>query len=305
MELFNIDNKVTTPTADKPVDASKWSKVLSLTGQTLNPSNIKPITPTDITKAPVVQPDVSGIQTQAASIGASIQELQKELDAMKAKEKETPKEPTEPTDEKPGMWDTLLGKVGETKEAITTSQQDLTQQISDAYSEWGLTPENFNKLKDLSVQIGDVNKQIAELDTREAQALEHATNIPGQDLAFMSGEKTRISRAYAIQRAGLAAKASAMASTASALQGNWDTAFGMAQTYVNNATIAQRQIVDDLKWGLENYSDIIQSMSNEEQKQINAQLDYQSDLLKAQQDDYWKQMNYDLKASGVELDWAR
>jgi uncharacterized protein YqgV (UPF0045/DUF77 family) len=288
--LANQNNQTQNTQPIQPTVSNNVTQVSSLpVTSPLNPGYVKPMLPTDTTKSPVVQPNISDIQTQAASIQSQIENIQKELDASKTTDNTTPADTTGVS-----KWDKLMGKFDETQNAILTSQQNLTNQTNAIYDKWGLTPENFNQLKDLSVQIGDVNKQIAALDTREAQALEQVDNTPGQDLAFMSGEKARISRAYAIQRSGLAAKASAMASTASALQGNWDTATKMAQNYVDSATMEQQQTVSDLKWGIENYSSIIQAMSVEEQSQLKAQVDYETTILKQQQDDHWKQMNYDL-----------
>jgi hypothetical protein len=297
--VAGVSNTTPNTIVNKPVVSQS-----PLTAKTLASTNTGY---TDNTKAPTINTNTSDIQTQAASIEAKIKDLQTQLDAsvksgevVKGGTSETPTTPTEPS-----IWDKLLGKVDETKNEITQSNADMASQINNIYSQWGLTPENFNKLKDLSVQIGDVNKQIADLDTREQQALENVTNVPGQDLAYMSGEQKRISTAYSIQRSGLAAKASAMASTASALQGDWDTAYQMASQYVDNATAVQKNNVDTIKWGMEQYSDIIQAMSKEEQANLQATLDYETSLLKQQQDDNWKQMDYDLKKQGLNLDISK
>ena len=282
-------------TAQQNIQLLGILKGTSITPKTITPANISPTTTTDITKAPVVDSRRADLEAQIASVQGQVELKQKEFEAAKVSEAETA--------EKKSIWTSLMGQQKTTQEAITKSQQNLLAQQEAIYEKWGLTPENYQEIQDLTTQITAYQKQIADLDTREAQAIDAIQNRPGVDLAFASGESARIQRAYAIQRAGIAANASVLASQAQAMQGNWDNAFKSAQLYVDNATKAQQQVVSDLKWGFENFSDIIQAMTTDEQKRINDQLDYEADVLKLQQEDYWKQIDANFKQQGLEVDW--
>ncbi|MCK9370815.1 hypothetical protein M0R04_12975 [Candidatus Dojkabacteria bacterium] len=255
---------------------------------------------------PTASVDLANISAQIESIKAQATQLQKEkADADKAVQ--TPTTPTEQpqqsTTEK--MWASLMGKSGDIQNQVTTSQQNLLAQQNAIYEKWGLTPEKYNRINDITAQVTEYQKQMAAIDTREAQAVDLAQNRPGTDLAFASGETARIQRAYAIQKSGVAAQASVLASEAQALQGNWDNAFKSAQLYVDNATKAQQQTVSDLKWGFEQYKDVIQAMTTDEQKRINDQLDFQTAELTRQQNDYWKQVAADQKQQGIDIDYIQ
>ncbi len=283
----------------------------------ITPTTITPTTGTDNAKAPIVNANVSDLNAQIEMVKAQIEQKTKELETAKAEEAKGGGEGGGDTgnggDTGAGddqskwdkMWEALLGKQQEIQDQAIKSQQDLLTQQTAIYEQWGITPENFQKIQDIIPQITDYQKQMAALDTRELQAVDAIQNRPGVDLAFASGETARIQRAYAIQKSGIAAQASILASQAQALQGNWDTAVKAAQLYVDNATKAQQQVVSDLKWGFENYTDIISAMSAEEQAKIKLAMDAQQDELDRQQKDYWNQVDADMKQQGLELDWYK
>ena len=270
----------------------------------ITPATITPTTGVDNAQAPVVNANVSDLNAQIEMVKAQIEQKTKELETAKTAEATQPTQPTQPTQDQ-SMWDKLLGKQQEIQQQAVQSQQDLLTQQNAIYEQWGITPENFQKIQDIISQITDYQKQMADLDTQEQNALANIEGRTGGTLNLMNAETARISRAYAIQKSGIAAQASILASQAQALQGNWDTAVKAAQLYVDNATKAQQQVVSDLKWGFENYTDIISAMSEQEQANIKLAMDAQQDELDRQQKDYWNQVDADMKQQGLELDWYK
>lgn len=258
---------------------------------------------TDVSKAPIVTPNTSDVNAQIESIKAQIADKQKQVDEMKAAEATAAQQASKSQEKTP--WDILQENQTNVLNQVNQSQQNLINQQNAIYEKWGLTPENYQKIQDLTTQIGTYQQQMADLDTREAQAIDNIQNRPGVDLAFASGESARIQRAYAIQKSGIAANASILASTAQALQGNWDNAFKSAQLYVDNATKAQQQYVSDLKWGFEQYKDVISSMTADEQKRINDQLDYAISVLNQESEDKWKKIEADQKQQGLNIDYMK
>lgn len=304
------------------------SQQKTLPGQFYPGTNIlmvqpKQFTPDTITKvnesnggtSPVVKANTSDITTNAASLQAKIAEIQKQIDsAQKAgyasnEEIQTDAkgnviQKTQPVEEpqQVNIWEKLFGMQKDTQAQTQSLQQKLLEQQNAIYSQWGLTADNFNKIKDYAVKIGDINQQIANIDAKEAQALEAIETRPGIELEFMGAEQNRISRRYSIERAGLAGKASALSAEAEAMQGNWDNAMDMAKVFVDNATKVEQQTVSDLKWGFESFSGLLQNMNAEDQETYRAELEYAMDDLKTQQDEKWKQMNYDLDVYKAQQD---
>jgi hypothetical protein len=264
----------------------------------ITPNNIKQTSTTNATTAPVVSPNVSDLQAQNAALLKQYEDRIKELESAKTAE---PPQPAQPSAVESALT-SLEERQQAVQDQVASSRQALLDQQNAIYAKWGITPESFEQIRGLTTQIADYQKQMADLDTREAQAVDNAQNRAGTDLAFASGETARIQRAYAIQKSGIAANASILSAQAEALQGNFENATKAAEIFVDNATKAQQQVVSDLKWGFEQYSDIIQSMTSEETQRINDEMDFQSSVLKQQQDDYWNQVNADLKARGLDIE---
>jgi len=294
--MFNSKPATNTST---PLLSALGIQTQSIQPKTIQPSTIKPVGNIDQSQAPIVKPNTSDISAQYAAMAEGLKKLQGDLDTFKSSEAKTPT----PESSTQGMWNTLLGKQQDIQSQVQASQQDLLDKQNAIYEKWGVTEENFQKIQGLIPQIADYQKQMADLDTREAQMIDNAQNRAGTDLAFASGETARIQRAYAIQKSGIAAQETILTSQAQALQGNWDSALKAANLFVDNSTKAQQQYVSDLKWGFENYSDIISSMTKSEQDAIKMANDNAQSELKRTQDNYWKQVDAEFKQQGLNIDW--
>ena len=304
------DNPYKTPTTAQSIPQYSYPTA------PLNPASVASTKSVDQSQAPVIPANTSDVSAQTAAIQEQIKKIQSQVDAAQKAgygandeiQRDTQGNVVQKQPEKtaePTIWDKIMGRQEQVQQQVQDSQQALLQQQNNIYAQWGLTPENYNKIQDLTVQIGEYQKQLADINTRESQAIDAAQNRPGQDIAFASGETARIQRAYAIQKAGVAANASVLASTAQALQGNWDNAFKSAQLYVDNATKAQQQVVSDLRWGFEQYSDIVSTMTAQEQDQLKAIISQQNDELDRQQTDYWKQIEVDQRQQGINIDYMK
>lgn len=263
-------------------------------------------TPTIGQIPPVQQPDIASLSAQIASIQNQANQLQQEkataekaLQTQQAQQAQPVEQQQQSSTEK--MWQALMGQQSQIQQQVQTSQQNLLNQQNAIYEQWGLTPEKYNRIQDITSQVGEYQKQLAAIETREQQAIDALQTRPEIDIANMGAEQARISRAYAIQKSGVAAQASALVSEAQALQGNWDNAFKSAQLYVDNATKAQQQYVSDLKWGFEQYKDIISTMTADEQKRINDVLDFQTSQLKLQETQAQNDINNQLRLMGIQL----
>ena len=256
---------------------------------TLNVPTNSSSTILDLSKAPTTDNSslISNIRTQMVGVQAQVAQKQKELDEAKkagyagseqiqrdAQGNVIPKTITPETPTEPTIWEKLLGKQQETQNAIT-ALPTADELVNKTFEKWGITPDTFQTMNTVSTQIGDINKQIADLDTAEMTALNNIELRPGISMEFMSGEQRRISREYSIKRAGLAGQASALGTQLTALQGNFTLAKSMASMTIDAALTSQKQYIDDLKWGDEFFADTIQAMEASDRDTWKTTLAYQ------------------------------
>jgi hypothetical protein len=249
---------------------------MSIAPKPINISTVKPSTPVDMSKLPVNPVDKTNINAHSDALQAQIKQIQGEIDNAKSQGATD----TTQLDEKgnpiadtpaPSVWDSIATKQKDVQTQESQLTSDLASQTNEIYTKWGLTPENFQKITDLSTKISSYQKQLADMETQKNQEISDAQNRAGSDSSFASGEVNKITRDYAIKEAGVAAETSIASSLAAALQGNWDTANKMASEYVTNATAQEKQKVDDLNNGLQQYSDLIKNISANELAVIKTQ----------------------------------
>ena len=273
--------------------------------QPITANNINPTSTADSSTAPVVPANTSDANAQFTAISDQVAEIQKQADALATQPQAAPTATAPQEEQEQSIWDRLFNRQEQVQEQVQQSQQSLQAQQEAIFDRFGVTPESLQKIQGLTSQIGEYQKQLAAIETREAQAIDAIQGRAGVDIANAGAEQSRIQRAYAIQKAGVAAQASALSSTANALRGDYDSAFASAQTFVENATKAQQQVVSDLRWGFSNYADIITGMNQDEQNKIKLILEQQESELDRQQTDFWRQSDLNLKKEGIQLDWAK
>jgi len=272
------------------------SQFETLTSKDLSGTSFNP----DFSQAPVNNVDTSQVPVNLSSVEQTLKSITEQTQLLMGRVAEegitTPEgqpvvapvsdykpviSPTEPITAptgikppKPSILDKILGRKKKVETKIAEAPQPPTFQeaLKEAAAAFGMTPEDFQQLGDLSAQIGTINTQIAELDTREQQALFNIEARPGIGVEFMGKEQKRISREYAIKRADLSAKANALQSQAEMIRGNYAMAKNLANEYIKNITYQKQKKIDDLKWSFDIYQDILMEMKKDERDDWNALL---------------------------------
>lgn len=255
----------------------------------------------DMSSAPTNRTDTSNIGTNFASISSGLENVKSQLLALQgeqAKTKETPTTGGEATNTT-GTPDwvnklTSLFTQGQEKMGEAPVTPTLDEVTNSILAKFGYTPESFKQVSSLTNELGTLNQQIAALDTQESLELARVEGLGGQTADFGNAEANRISREYAIRKAGVSAKASAITAQVSALTGAYDKAESAAKDYVNYATAERKQFIDDIKYSIDFYKDVYEKMDESDRQRVNDLLDYQVALYKQEQEDYWKEMNYNL-----------
>lgn len=245
----------------------------------------------DVSNAPVNPLDTSNIKTTGDTTGNDITNIQGEIDKIKGGTTGQDGGANEPN-----AYDKILEMYNAGKEQIggVAAAPTLEEATNAVLAKFGYTPESFKQVSDLNNQLTSMNQQLADLDTKEQEEISNATGVAGTSSDFANGESARIQRKYAIQKAGLAAKASLITSQISVLQGAYDKAEESAKAYVDYATKERQQIISDIKYSMDFYKEVYEKMDASDRQRVNDLLDNNINLLKIEQDEKWAEANYNL-----------
>lgn len=267
--ISNITNSFTPATVVPPVTVTPKSNVL---GDTVG-STVESV---DMLEAPMVDltDQKSGLQTDGASLDATLKDITAQLDKIKAdaqtlQEQKSAQSIAE-AGKTPSAYDLIKENNQKTLEAIQGAQDSTLsadEAMNQALSKYGLNADTITQIKDLNVQVSDINKQIMDLDKAEQQALFNVEQKP-IPVELQSAEQKRISRDYGFKRADLIAKGSYSMAIANALQGQWDKVEKIADSYITAATAREKNLVDTLKWGATQYSSLIEKMDASDKEAI-------------------------------------
>src|SRR3990167_8827726 len=244
---------ITKPIPIETVDPNAGTKgtPTGVTGKGTVVNTLPPDTSSQKTIADTISPLTAGFEQLKTQI-ADLQKQRISAEAERVKDIETQQKAAAKKGEE------FVGKL-ETESATRKSPQDI---YDEALAQYGLTKETFAKQQALNTELAAYQTQLVDLDTKEAQAMEQSANRLAP-MTFIRGEQAQIQRNYAIQKAGIGAKAGVAGAQIQAVQGNIVQAQQMASKAVELAVYEQKQRVDDLRYFIDLNRDIYDSLGKE------------------------------------------
>jgi hypothetical protein len=200
-------------------------------------------------------------------------------------------------------WDKLMGIFNQGKEKI--SNLPALPTVEEATNKYlaglGITPEAMKQVGDLNNQLTVANKQIQDLENQKNVEIGNLSNNPeltGSDITSLTN---KINRTYAIKEANSVASSSLLTTQINMLTGNYEKANAAAQNYVQAATAAQRQTVQDIEYTMDFYKDVYSAMDASDQKQLQMALSAAQTQLKFQETQSQNDINNQLKQQGLDI----
>ncbi len=258
-ELQRIQSEINRIRNEASKIAEGIAKISSKPPQSTSaPQAIYPIAPTPID----VFENLNDVQAHSSSLDSFVKTLQNEFQRINQR-----------LEEKKGLLEKFISRPQPTPE-------ELRSQVIKALGlPTDFTEKQFNQLVNLNNDIAALNTELANLKNQEQQALLIAEQRP-IPLPFIQGEKSLIERQFAIKKSALAGEIAAKTSVAEMIRGNVSLAENLIDKAVDLLTFNQRQEREDLQFLIREYSDALDSLTNNERQMIFQLLD----LLKRRED---------------------
>jgi len=232
-------------------------------------AEIKPEQPPvdiDFLKSPL---DLTAISQAEIASKAALEEFQKMIEGLDETQKKMAEQSWQTIREieqaKPqeGLFQKMLALAKKREEMPRISQEEIYERT---LAKYGITPETFSQINTLTTQLGAINQQIA---AAEAKFMKQNELIASQPIAMpvIVGEQAALERQHNIEKAALAAQASAIASQIQAMRGNIQMAVSLADRAVSAAVWDYTQKVNDMEWAFNTYSDIFEAMDRREREE--------------------------------------
>jgi len=215
----------------------------------------------DNTAAPILPSPATNVTNFVAPAQASFQQISDQISQTYEKRLADAQKQSQQAAEKSQG---LLAKAEQFLTQRAETQAPDTQQLfQDTLGQFGFTQESFQQQQSLIDQMAGFNAQIAQVDAVAGQK-EIESERRGMPVSFIRGEQALIRRQASVEKAGLAAQAGAIGAQLEATRGNLSQAQSFASQVVNAATYQYQQTKSDLEWGYNTYSDLYNSMQDDQ-----------------------------------------
>jgi len=233
------------------------------------------------------------IKQNSVSVLASATSQDEFLKAQQELLKEQQEELSKKSTEQQGWLDQAKTLISGKK-----SSQELLEEQMTKYE----VPQNWEKIKSIIPEVNALNVSLANLETQEAQEVSNIELNPNFSVQYASKEQTRVSREYAIKKAGLSAQIGAKTAEMEAYQGNIDSARNIISDVVSAMTYDTDQKLQDINTFLDNNQNFINGLESDQKELLNDIQGYWKTKSETDKQDYQDKLNLIIDAANKGAD---
>ena len=193
---------------------------------------------------------------------------------------------------------TWLKKAVTSWKGTTAKAPDQQALYEDTLKKYGVTPDTFQKQQDLINQIEAKNVAMTQIDQKYAAKKAELQKM-GMPDDYITHKGQYYDRLAAIEKAGIAAEASALAAQYQAINGNINMARSLADKVIQYATMKYQQNINDFKTSFNLKSDAFNVMNKNERAIWDLAYQWNQNQLKLKQTQLTDVMNLMIKYPGA------